>query len=412
MKLRTMTIIYTVLVIAIIGAGIFLYKNDEHVNLDLADLHKQTVEIQNEYLAGYTESSIEEQYGCSLIFVQSKDYEEQLWKALGENSVLLDLKAADDSVVGKIIFAEQEAAYGKDRQRLWTVVAAVCGAVILMGYVLLFYAEHIIVKPFEKMQKFAKEVAKGNLDFKLPMMKNNYFGAFTESFDILREELKKAREQEYLANQSKKELVAELSHDIKTPLATIKASCELIGVTTKDESVLKRVDVIDGKTETIEKLVDNLFHATLEELEVLKVEPVEESTGEIAAMIENMSTYGEIEMENEIPGCLVWMDKLRFNQVIDNILYNSYKYAGTKIKISSDDKADGIVIRISDYGLGVSEEELPLITEKFYRGKNSAGKQGSGLGLFLAKNFMNEMHGDMNCYNRDGFVVELFLKKV
>lgn len=412
MRLRVITVVYTILVLAIIGAGVLMYKNDEHVNIDVANVHKKTVDIQKDYLNGCAETSIEEQYGCSLIFVDSRDYEEQLWRAIGESSMVIDLFDEENMLAGKIIFSEQEAAYGRDRQKLWITVSVICGIMIVAGYVLLLYVRNSIVKPFDKLQRFAKEVAKGNLDFKLPMTKDNYFGAFTESFDILREELKKAREQEYLANQSKKELVAELSHDIKTPLATIKANCELIGVTSRDENVLKRIEVIDGKTTTIEQLVDNLFHATLEELAVLKVEPVEESTEEISVMIDNMSSYGEIVVKNEIPGCLVWMDRLRFNQVIDNILYNSYKYAGTVVNISYEEKQDGIIIKIADSGEGVAEEELPLITEKFYRGKNSTGKQGSGLGLFLAKSFMTEMRGDMNCYNSDGFVVELFLKKV
>lgn len=412
MRLRTITLVYSIMVIAVICVGVFLYKNDTHVDVNMTDIHKSSVEIQKEYLSGKDVSAIEKEYDCSVIFETSRSYEEELWQAIGNGSIVLDLRDDSEMIIGKMIFSEQEAAYSRDRIRLWIVVAVVCGTVILMGYVLLIYAGQNIVKPFAKMQKFAGEVAKGNLDFKLPMIKNNYFGAFTESFDILREELKKAREQEYLANQSKKELVAELSHDIKTPLSTISANCELISVTSSDAAVLKRVDVISGKTQTIEQLVDNLFHATLEELTVLKVEPVEESTTVITDMIDNMSSYGEIEVANEIPGCLVWMDKLRFNQVIDNILYNSYKYAGTAIQITYEDKADGIVIRIADSGPGVSDEELPLITEKFFRGKNSSGKQGSGLGLFLAKNFMGEMRGDMTCYNRDGFVVELFLRKV
>ena len=67
---------------------------------------------------------------------------------------------------------------------------------------------------------------------------------------------------------------------------------------------------------------------------------------------------------------------------------------------------------IHDYGDGVTEEDMPLITEKFYRGSNSEGCEGSGLGLYLSQFFMQEMGGGFNCYNDNGFVVQIIIKKV
>lgn len=412
MKIKNFTIIYSIFIILVITAGIIFFNRDAHVNLDITSFHKQSFDIKTEYLAGADIPSLESKYNCTVTLIDSSNYKEIFWQAVSHSDVILDLTDDEDNIIGKIIYSTQKDAYEKDRRLLEITLFVILGVVFAFGYIILLFIWTKVIRPFQRMQFFANEVARGNLDFKLPMIKDNYFGAFTESFDLLREELKIAREQEYLANQSKKELVAELSHDIKTPLSTIKANCELIEVTSKDESVLNRINVINGKTETIEQLVDNLFHATLEELQVLKVEPTEESTENILYMIDNMTSYGDVIMENELPGCLVWMDKLRFGQVIDNIFFNSYKYAGTAIHVSFENKDDGIVIKIADEGPGVPEEELPLVAEKFYRGKNSTGKQGSGLGLFLAKNFMQEMKGDLNYYNRNGFVVELFLMRV
>lgn len=76
------------------------------------------------------------------------------------------------------------------------------------------------------------------------------------------------------------------------------------------------------------------------------------------------------------------------------------------------ENAEGIIIKIRDFGQGTTEDELALIKEKFYRGSNTEGKSGSGLGLYLADNFMKQMDGEMECYNEDGFVVELFLRRV
>ena len=116
------------------------------------------------------------------------------------------------------------------------------------------------------------------------------------------------------------------------------------------------------------------------------------------------------------------MDALRMEQVIDNIVGNSYKYAGTDIHVSfeeTEEITDGegnvirfIRIRISDSGPGVDDEELSLITEKFYRGKQSKDKNGYGLGLFLVKWYMEKQGGGIEYYNDNGFVMELLVKKV
>ena len=145
---------------------------------------------------------------------------------------------------------------------------------------------------------------------------------------------------------------------------------------------------------------------------------MEESSLAIPEMFNDLKYYGNIIMKNQIPECLVKMDKLRMKQVIDNIVNNSYKYAGTDIYVSFKEEnqdggqAKGIRIIIRDHGSGVPEEELALISEKFYRGANAKGKSGSGIGLYLSKCFMQQMGGELDYYNDNGFVVELFVRKV
>ena len=107
------------------------------------------------------------------------------------------------------------------------------------------------MRPFRELKSFAEHVSKGNLDVPLRMQKHNYFGAFTESFDRMREELKKSSERENQANRAKKELVAELSHDIKTPVATIQATCEVMEMKYRDEDIREKVSVIRAKASSV-----------------------------------------------------------------------------------------------------------------------------------------------------------------
>jgi signal transduction histidine kinase len=142
----------------------------------------------------------------------------------------------------------------------------------------------------------------------------------------------------------------------------------------------------------------------------------------IEGFFTNLKEYGNIILENHIPECLVYMDKLRMEQVVDNIVGNSYKYAGTDIRVSFDmvndvSAKDGlknsyIKVKISDSGPGVPEDEIPLVVEKYYRGSGTTDKNGYGLGLYLVNWYMEKQGGGMEYYNDNGFVVELLLRKV
>ena len=230
-------------------------------------------------------------------------------------------------------------------------------------------------------------MARGNLDIPLNMDKNNYFGAFTESFDLLREELDAARQREYESNRSKKELVATLSHDIKTPVASIKAVSELMLMQAKDEKVIKHVNTIYSKAEQINLLVTDMFHATLEELQQLKLTVTEESSEVLVEMIENVNYDHQIDYD-PIPPCIILTDPVRMQQVIDNIISNSYKYAGTQIvTINSQINQGYLELHINDFGPGINEDELPLLFNKYYRGKNVEGKMVQDL-VFIYRSIL------------------------
>lgn len=359
---------------------------------------------------------LENQYECTILFYDDSNYQSRLLECLKKGDVVLDYEH-DGKLLAKISFVNTTINFEEQKEALMRIVLVAISAIWFLGMVLFVYFYMGYVRPFHKLKNFAGEVARGNLDMPLSMTKSNYFGVFTESFDIMREELRRAKENEYKANVSKKELVAELSHDIKTPIATIKAACEVIEVkSAKSEGIgglelHDKVQLIEKKADVVEQLINNMFHATLEELEVLKVEPQEELSTCIDEMFKELQVYGNIHIENQIPQCLLWMDKLRMVQVIDNIVNNAMKYAKTDVHISYSQRDNGILIRIKDDGPGVPEEDLAKVSEKFYRGSNVAGENGSGLGLYLTKMFMEKMEGQMNCYNDNGFVVELFLRK-
>ena len=330
----------------------------------------------------------------NLLYKTKWGLSESVNAAISHRDTILDI-TINDTVVGKVIIYNDGAQTLQSQKQTAIIVLSVAIAVngaLCIGYAV--YTQTAVLSPFRKLKGFAQRIAGGNLDIPLEMDRRNLFGAFTESFDIMRSELKKARIAEAKANASKKELVAKLSHDIKTPVASIKAVSEIgLAVTNNGKDQANYAQII-SKADQIDTLVTNLFSATLEELQQLTVTPANIDSKQVKTLLEN-SDYMHRAAVPDVPECLVYADGLRLQQVFDNIFANSYKYAKTEITVTTQKVDNYIVIGIEDYGGGVLTEELPVLKEKFKRGSNSAHTEGAGLGLYISDYFMREMQGEL-----------------
>lgn len=350
--------------------------------------------------------------GGKLLFKTRDGLSESVNDAIKKRGLILDLNV-DGTIEGKIIFdynPEEQINGFKRNIVIGTVVIGAIQLVIMFAWYM--YLKRTVIKPFEKLNHFASRVAEGNLDIPLEMDRGHIFGEFTESFDLMRSELKKARIAEKKASDDKKEMVAKLSHDIKTPVASIKSTSEIGMELTKEERTKEMFGVINSKTDQIKTLVDNLFMSSVHDITEIEVNPGMQPSDVIDKMIRN-SDYLARAGAFDIPVCNVYADKLRLQQVFDNIFMNSYKYADTEITVKSEISGDYLVIRVADLGPGVKEEEIPLLKEKYRRGSNTKDKDGAGLGLYLTDYFMEKMNGRLGLKNLEpGFEVSVYLRIV
>ena len=348
----------------------------------------------------------------NLIYKTREGLAETINDAVKTRGLILDL-TVDGRTEGKVIFDYSMGGQLDAVKRNIIIVFVAVGVLqIIIIAVWYFYIDSKVIKPFKKLNSFASRVAEGNLDMPLTMDKGHVFGEFTEAFDLMRSELKKARAAEKKASDDKKEMVAKLSHDIKTPVASIKSTSEIGFEIAKEERTKEMFNVINVKTDQIKSLVDNLFNSSVQDVTEIAVNPGSYGSDYIATLIRN-SDYMNRAGAFDIPGCTVYMDKLRMQQVFDNLFMNSYKYADTAIKVSSELQDDYLVVRIADEGPGVKPEELPLLKEKYKRGSNISGKDGAGLGLYLANCFMEKMDGKIVLSNLEpGFEAAVYLRLV
>ena len=316
----------------------------------------------------------------------------------------------NNQITGSVVLTDSRKQFDRLRTDI-IAVYCVCGF-LLIGTAAAFgaYIRKAILLPFARMKEFASYVAAGDLDRPLEMDKGNLFGAFSESFDIMREELKASRARE-------QELIASLSHDLKTPVTGIKLTSELMAAVfaqnkgqeiTVTEDMIVKMNNIYKRADEIALLVGDLFASTLEDLGAFKIKCSDENSAVIAELVSEYDDRRLVRI-SEIPQVIVHMDKLRLSQVIGNILFNSYKYADTPIDISFRLDESFLEVSIRDSGPGVPEDEIGLITNKFYRGKEHGDKEGSGLGLYIARILMDKMGGELSVRSENGLCVTLLI---
>ncbi len=316
----------------------------------------------------------------------------------------------NNQITGSVVLTDSRKQFDRLRTDI-IAVYCVCGF-LLIGAAAAFgaYIRKAILLPFARMKEFASYVAAGDLDRPLEMDKGNLFGAFSESFDIMREELKASRARE-------QELIASLSHDLKTPVTGIKLTSELMAAVfaqnkgqeiTVTEDMIVKMNNIYKRADEIALLVGDLFASTLEDLGAFKIKCSDENSAVIAELVSEYDDRRLVRI-SEIPQVIVHMDKLRLSQVIGNILFNSYKYADTPIDISFRLDENFLEVSIRDSGPGVPEDEIGLITNKFYRGKEHGDKEGSGLGLYIARILMDKMGGELSVRSENGLCVTLLI---
>ena len=296
------------------------------------------------------------------------------------------------------------------------------GAITVLSIITYIYINKKIIKPFSDIKEMPYELAKGNLSIPLKEQKNKYFGKFTWGMDMLRENLEDNKKREIKYQKEKKTLILSLSHDIKTPLSAIKLYSKALKENLY-ETEEKKKDVIDGilkNTDEIEHYVNEIVKNSREDFLDLQVI---NGGFYLSEVIDKIKKYYEDKLEtihtsflvDKYNDCILNGDKDRVIEVMQNVIENAIKYGdGKEIKIDFFEEEDYKLITVLNTGCSLKEEDLPHIFDSFYRGKNSKGQEGSGLGLYICRQLMHKMNGDIFAKIKDNndFEVTIVIRKV
>lgn len=274
---------------------------------------------------------------------------------------------------------------------------------LLLSASVLFYVGVKILKPFHRMNRLSVELAKGNLSAPLQKEKTNFFGDFLWGLDMLREDLEEKKQKELELQREKKTLILSLSHDIKTPLSAIELYTKALSEHLYDteEQQGEALHGILKNADEIKRYVNEITQASREDFLNLEAKEGEFYLSEVMNLIEShyrdklSAIHTEFAVER-VDDSILKGDKDRVVEVLQNLMENAVKYGdGKRIHIRFDEEEDCKLIRIENTGSRIEPEELPHLFDSFYRGSNSRNVKGSGLGLYICRNLMRKMGGEV-----------------
>ena len=273
-----------------------------------------------------------------------------------------------------------------------------------------------IAVPLVKLKKATKNIKEGNLDFVLEVEGNDEFSQLCQDFEEMRKRLKESTEEKILMDKENKELISNISHDLKTPITAVKGYVEGImdGVADTPEKMDRYVRTIYNKTNEMDHLINELtFYSKIDTNRIpytfskLNVEDYFSDCAEELGL--EMETRGiELVYANYVEkGVQVIADGEQIRRVIHNIVSNAIKYMEKPrgiIQLRVKDVGDFIQVEIEDNGRGISARDLPYIFDRFYRtdvSRNSS-KGGSDIGLSIVKKIMEDHGGKVWATSRLG----------
>jgi signal transduction histidine kinase len=269
--------------------------------------------------------------------------------------------------------------------------------------IVLTYLRQQVIKPFETFSSLPAKLAQGRLDEPLQEQKSRFFGRFLWGLDNLRESLLQQRAQSLQLEKDRKTLSLALSHDIKTPLAAVQLYATALrdGLYAEPQKQQESLNNIISKTHEIEDYLNQMVRSSSEDFLALEVQNGEFYLDDLLANLQNsyaeklelLGVALELSAHNN---AILFGDQSRALEAIENVIENALKYGdGKPINLHFSVEEGAQLISIANSGNSLPAQEVAHIFESFWRGSNAQTQSGNGLGLFIVRQIMHQMQGDV-----------------
>ena len=287
--------------------------------------------------------------------------------------------------------------------RVRTIMNVFLGIMSLTVLAILIFIRTRLLKPFNKLSSVPYDLSKGNLAQPLEENKSRYFGKFVWGVNMLRESISRQKAHELELLKEKQTMILSISHDIKTPLSAIKLYSKAMskGLYTDREKITEAARNIDRNADDIERFVTQLTSSANEDFIQLDVKDEEFYLSQLLTTItehysERFADSGTEFTVEDTRDCLICGDCERSVEVLQNLIENAIKYGdGKYIRITVTEEDGCKLVCVANSGCTLRQGELVHIFDSFWRGSNSQHKEGSGLGLYICRQLMLKMNGEI-----------------
>ena len=302
------------------------------------------------------------------------------------------------------------------RQFLLHMSVSIICILILTAMVLVLWVYGSMIRQINRLQEAAKRVQSGDLDFELKPDGNDEMGQLIQAFEDMRARLKENAEEKIQSDRESKELISNISHDLKTPITAIKGYVEGIrdGVADTPEKMDKYLGTIYNKANEMNLLINELtLYSKIDTNRIpYNFAPIsvnaycddgaEDLAMELEAKNVEFGYFNYVDSDQ-----MIIADPEQLKRVINNIVSNSLKYTERdkrKINLRVKDVGDFIQVELEDNGKGIAAKDLPHIFERFYRtdASRNSSKGGSGIGLSIVKKIIEDHGGKIWATSREG----------
>ena len=309
------------------------------------------------------------------------------------------------------------------REYISNLMTLVCLVVPIIVICLVIWIYHSIVTPIHMLQLATQNIKNGNLDFEVEVHNQDEIGELCEDFEEMRIRLKDNAEEKLRTEQQQKELISNISHDLKTPITAIKGYVEglIDGVADTQEKQNKYLQTVYSKAIDMDRLINELsFYSKIDTNKI----PYTFHRINVVGYFEDCAEDLGRELEDEGFGfsyqnyvddsVQMIADAEQLKRVINNIVGNSKKYSDkteTTIRMTVKDVGDFVQIEIEDNGRGIAAKDLPYIFDRFYRtdASRNSSKGGSGIGLSIVKKIMEDHGGKIWVTSKEGIGTVMYL---
>lgn len=304
---------------------------------------------------------------------------------------------------------------------MWEMLLAGIMIIVFTDAILMMWVYRSVISPLGRLEVATKKIRDGNLDFSLEIEEDDEIGQLCQDFEEMRIRLKESAEEKVEYDKENKELISNISHDLKTPITAIKGYVEGImdGVASSPEKLDRYIRTIYNKANDMDKLIDELtFYSKIDTNKI----PYTFSKISVSNYFRDCIDEVGLEMEarsielgyfNYVDEDVVIIaDAEQLRRVINNIVSNSVKYMDKRngiINIRIKDVGDFIQVGIEDNGKGISAKDLPNIFDRFYRTDSSrnSSQGGSGIGLSIVKKIIEDHGGRIWASSKEGIGTEI-----